>query len=159
MTLPPARSRSERLRDTRARLRDDVDCWVATAGASGPHLVPLSFLWDGEALWLATAAASRTARNLAATGRARLGFGPTRDVVLIDGEPEVHPREEVADELGDAFAAATGFDPRVLDEDDVYLRLVPRRILAWREVNELEGRILMRDGHWLEGRGGRLTNI
>jgi hypothetical protein len=25
----------------------------------------------------------------------------------------------------------------------------PRRIQAWREVNELPGRELMRDGHWL----------
>jgi hypothetical protein len=154
MTLPPARSRAERLRDTRARLHDDVDCWVATADEHGPHLVPLSFLWDGSALWLATAAASRTARNLAATGRVRLGLGPTRDVVLIDGEPEVVRRDDLAAELGNAFAAATGFDPRDLDEVYVYLRVVPLRILAWREVNELQGRVLMRDGQWLDVRGG-----
>lgn len=153
MTLPPARSRAERLRDTRARLRDDVDCWVATADERGPHLVPLSFLWDGSALWLATAAASRTVRNLAASGQVRLGLGPTRDVVLIDGEPQLLPRDEVAADIGDAFAAATGFDPRDLDEAYVYLRVVPRRILAWREVNELTGRVLMRDGQWLDRRG------
>lgn len=25
----------------------------------------------------------------------------------------------------------------------------PQRLQAWREANELEGRDLMRDGHWL----------
>ncbi len=50
---------------------------------------------------------------------------------------------------GDAFAARTGFDPRGLDEPYQYFRIVPRRIQAWREANELAGRDLMRDGRWL----------
>jgi hypothetical protein len=31
----------------------------------------------------------------------------------------------------------------------VYFRIVPDRVQAWREVNELPGRTLMRDGVWL----------
>jgi hypothetical protein len=31
----------------------------------------------------------------------------------------------------------------------VYFRIVPYRVQAWREVNELRGRTLMRDGQWL----------
>jgi hypothetical protein len=30
-----------------------------------------------------------------------------------------------------------------------WFRISPRRIQAWREVNELPGRELMRDGRWL----------
>ena len=30
-----------------------------------------------------------------------------------------------------------------------WFRISPRRIQAWREVNELSGRELMRDGRWL----------
>ena len=62
--------------DTLARLDTDVDLWVATAGAT-PHLIPLSFLWDGATLLISTPEASPTGRNLRATGRVRLGFGPT----------------------------------------------------------------------------------
>jgi hypothetical protein len=68
------RSRAERRRDTELRLRRDVDVWVASASAeAAPHLVPLSFDWDGEALLMATQTESPTGRNLAATRTVRLG--------------------------------------------------------------------------------------
>jgi hypothetical protein len=43
----------------------------------------------------------------------------------------------------------TGFDPRVLATPYRWFRISPRRIQAWREVNELPDRELMRDGRWL----------
>ena len=52
-------------------------------------------------------------------------------------------------ELEEAHAQATEFDPRTLAEEYVYLRITPRAIQAWREVNELAGRWVMRDGEWL----------
>ncbi len=149
--IPPARTLEQRTRDTLDRLEHDVDAWVATAdGASGtPYLVPLSFLWDGTALLVATPASSPTARNLRATGRVRLGIGPTRDVVLIEGTAHPLTATEVSHELADAFAAKAGFDPRTLTSAYLYVRIEPRRVQAWREENELEGRELMRDGRWL----------
>ena len=146
---PAPRSREQRRRDALDRLARDTDAWVATAAEHGgtPHLVPLSFLWDGESLLIATPGSSPTGRNLRATGKVRLGIGPTRDVVLVEGTvaaalPEVSP------EVGDAFAAKTGFDPRAL-EGYLFFRIRPRRVQAWREENELAGRDLMRDGSWL----------
>jgi hypothetical protein len=56
---------------------------------------------------------------------------------------------ELTDELGDAFAVKTGFDPRELTTPYLYFRISPRRLQAWREANELEGRDLMRDGRWV----------
>ena len=144
------RTIQERRRDMLARLERDVDCWVATASADGvPYLIPLSFLWDGEALLISTPASSVTSRNLHATGRARLGIGPTRDLVLI--EATAHPLEpgDLSPEVGDAFAVKTGFDPRNLKTPYRYFRILPVRIQAWREANELEGRDVMRDGVWL----------
>ncbi|MFF1547470.1 pyridoxamine 5'-phosphate oxidase family protein [Streptomyces sp. NPDC058291] len=151
-TKPPARGLEERLRDTRTRLENDVDLWVATAGAGasqGVHLIPLSYLWDGTAILVSTPRDSVTGRNLLADGRVRLGLGPTRDVVLVDGVAEAVDVSELGEELGDAFAAKTGFDPRKLDEPYQYFRVRPRRVQAWREANELAGRTLMRDGVWL----------
>jgi hypothetical protein len=144
------RSRAERRRDTEHRLGHDVDLWVASASPEGaPHLVPLSFDWDGEALLLATPADSPTGRNLAATRTARLGLGPTRDVVMIEGVVEVLDMATLPQERGDRFAQRTGFDPRTLTTAYRWFRVTPRRVQAWREENELTGRELMRDGHWL----------
>ncbi|MER6676620.1 pyridoxamine 5'-phosphate oxidase family protein [Streptomyces sp. NPDC000983] len=151
MTPPPARSPKQRKLDTLHRLEHDEDLWVATAGPDGaaPHLVPLSFLWDGETLLLSTPATSPTGRNLKATGSVRLGLGPTRDVVMIEGTVETLTVDRLREGEGDRFAGRTGFDPRELGGRYLYFRVRPRRIQAWREANELDGRTLLRDGVWL----------
>jgi len=144
------RSRAQRRRDTGHRLTHDVDLWVATASADGaPYLVPLSFYWDGKALLMATPTDSPTGRNLAASRAVRLGVGHTRDVSMIDGEVEVLEIEALPQELGEGFAARAGFDPRAEATPYRWFRICPRRIQAWREVNELSDRELMRDGRWL----------
>lgn len=144
------RSGGERRRDTEDRLAHDVDIWVATASRQGAaHLVPLSFDWDGEVLLVATPSESPTGRNLAAGRSVRLGLGPTRDVSMIDGEVEVVEMDALPPERGDRFAERTGFDPRALGGSYRWFRILPRRIQAWREANELPGRELMRDGRWL----------
>ena len=100
MTAP--RPATERKRDTLARLERDVDVWVATARGDIPHLIPLSFLWDGARLLLATPDSSVTARNLRATGRARLTLGTTRDVVVIEGTAQSLPLAAVPPVTADA---------------------------------------------------------
>lgn len=149
--LVQPRTREQRTADTRRRLEQDVDAWVATAGEGGvPSLAPFSFLWDGTTLLFAIPANGPTGRNLLASGRVRLGLGHTRDVVLIEGTAEAIPTAEMPAETGDAFAAKTGFDPRALAEPYLFFRVTPRTIRAWREVNELAGRDLMRGGAWFD---------
>jgi hypothetical protein len=144
------RSRARRRRDTEHRLTHDVDVWVASASADGaPYLVPLSFDWEDEALLVATPTDSPTGRNLAATRTVRLGLGHTRDVSMIDGEVEVLEIDALPQQRGDRFAARTGFDPRAQATPYRWFCISPRRIQAWREVNELPDRELMRDGRWL----------
>jgi hypothetical protein len=148
---PPVRSAQQRKADTLRRLSSDVDTWVATADpATGtPYLVPLSFLWDGATVLISTPATSPTSRNLRATGRVRLGIGPTRDLVLIEGTVQAETAAaEISAETGDAFAAKTGFDPRELT-GYAYFRIRPQRLQAWREANELTGRDLIRGGDWI----------
>ncbi|PZR69536.1 MAG: pyridoxamine 5'-phosphate oxidase [Candidatus Dormiibacter spiritus] len=148
--MPPPRSRAQRRRDTEHQLAHDIDVWVATASADGaPYLVPLSFDWDGEALLVATPTDSPTGRNLANTRTVRLGLGHTRDVSLIEGEVEVLEIGALSQQRGDRFAARTGFDPRALATPYRWFRISPRRIQAWREVNELPDRELMRAGRWI----------
>src|SRR5262249_56331030 len=58
-------------------------------------MVPLSFLWDGATLLIGTPSVSPTGRSLRAIGRVRLGIGPTRDVVLIEGTARAGTPEEL----------------------------------------------------------------
>ncbi|MEU8980854.1 pyridoxamine 5'-phosphate oxidase family protein [Streptomyces sp. NPDC048309] len=147
----PARTLKQRKQDTLDRLENDEDAWVSTAGDDGgmPYLIPLSFLWNGTTLLLATPAASPTGRNLRATGKARLGIGPTRDVVIVEGTVRALEPAELPAGVGDAFAKKTGFDPRELTTAYLYFSVTPQRVQAWREANEIAGRDLMRDGEWL----------
>lgn len=151
MTEEPARTGKQRKQDTLRRLEHDEDAWVATADEDGgaPYLVPLSFVWDGATLLFATPATSPTGRNLASTGIARLGIGPTRDVVMIEGTVVPVTPAELPEEDAEIFAAKTGFDPRRLSTPYLYFRIRPRRVQAWREAGELKGRDLMLDGEWL----------
>ena len=100
---------------------------------------------------MATPTDSPTGRNLAATRAVRLGLGHTRDVSTIEGRVEVLEIDALSRERGDRFAARAGFDPRTLATPYRWFRIFPRRIQAWREVNELPDRELMRDGRWLAG--------
>jgi len=144
----------QRREDALAMLRAErSDAWVATASTSDggeAHLVPLSFAWDESRVILATAEATPTARNLLATGQARLALGTTRDVVLVHARlAESVPVREAGAEVADGYAEQADWDPRGAEGQYVYLLLEPRRILVWREVNEIPGRTVMRDGVWL----------
>ena len=86
VALPDARDSATRKTDTLTMLATPaIDVWVATASAAGaPYLVPVSLAWVDERVVIAVDGTSLTARNLAASGVARLALGPTRDFVMID---------------------------------------------------------------------------
>ena len=89
MSVAAPRTATERKADTLAMLGTPaIDVWVASAdivdGAMRAHLVPLSLAWIDERVVIAVGSDSATARNIREHGTARLGLGPTRDVVMID---------------------------------------------------------------------------
>ncbi|MEK8170789.1 pyridoxamine 5'-phosphate oxidase family protein [Streptomyces sp. M19] len=86
MGTTTVRGPEQRRRESLDRLDREADIWVATADRAGAAcLVPLSFLWDGELMWLSTRLTNPTGRNLRELGRARLSLADTHDVVLLDG--------------------------------------------------------------------------
>ncbi|MFJ1841795.1 pyridoxamine 5'-phosphate oxidase family protein [Streptomyces sp. NPDC088146] len=149
-TKTAPRRTSERRRDTLERLVAERDVWVSTAHPDhGPHQVPLWFLWDGRAVWMCTGATSVTARNVRTEPRVRLALPDTFDVVLLQGEAECFPDQEVPDDAAEAFAGKFGWDPRTEEGPFLYVRVVPKTVRAWRGEPELRGRVIMRDGTWL----------
>ena len=86
--------------------------WVATAsGAGAPHLVPVSLAWVDERVVIAVEASSVTARNVTASGVARLAVGPTRDVVMIDAVLDRASRSRTTSSARPTQAQAD-WDPR-----------------------------------------------
>ena len=134
-----------------ALLERNGDLWLATASASGrPHLIAVSTWWDGRRLVVATTGSSRTARNLAASGRGRVAAGSTEDVVMIDVRVASSVPVLDADEaLRSGFVAAAGWDPAEEGDGWRFFVLEPTRIQAYRGYGELEGRDVMREGRWL----------
>ncbi|WP_405058445.1 pyridoxamine 5'-phosphate oxidase family protein [Kribbella sp. NBC_01505] len=135
-----------RKQDTLHRLTHDIDAWVATASPNGtPYLMPLSFLWTGAHLYLATSATNPTAKNLHQNPHLQLTIGTLRDVVHITATTD--PTQPTPEEA-EAFATKAGFDPRPLPNYP-FIRATPTKIQAWRESNETKGRLLMKAGTWL----------
>lgn len=146
--MAQARSIEQRKADTLATLAAvEADVWVASASSDGmPHLVPLSYAWVDDEIVIALDASSKTAVNIERAGTARLGFGPTRDVIMMDvalGTIEPAGSSTVAD----AYATQAVWDPRGM-AGMVFIRLRPTRIQAWREENELRDRTLMSNSVW-----------
>lgn len=148
--IPEARTRETRKADALAMLAAPaVDVWVATTSNAGaPHLVPVSLAWVDGRMVIAVEKSSVTARNLTASGVARLAVGPTRDLVMVDAVLETAADVATDEALGEAYVAQADWDPRRAT-GYVFLVLRPVRVQAWREANEIPGRTLMRDGNWL----------
>lgn len=122
--------------------------WLSTGGDTGPHLIPVAFVGDGDAIVTATGEGSKTVRNLQETGRARIAVGTTSDVVMVDATLDgLVSVAEVATDLADRFAAVS-HDPRQMP-GYVYIRLLPRRIQVWNGFHEFPGRTVMLEGEWL----------
>jgi hypothetical protein len=72
----PERSKAQRRVDVMRHLESDNKLWMATASPDGnAHLVPFSFVCDGEHVIMGTHHDSPAARNAARTGTARVALG------------------------------------------------------------------------------------
>lgn len=144
------RTTVQKVKDSMAKLEAGGDAWLATSGPLGPHLIPLSLAWDSDSgdLIFCTEQRSVTARNIAIVPTVRIGLGPTRDVLIIDGA--VRTSELVQHDPGSAnvFHSKTGWDPRRDTGDWIFIRIRPSRMQAWREVDEIANRTVMVDGTW-----------
>jgi Pyridoxamine 5'-phosphate oxidase len=113
--------------------------------------VPLSFVWNGERLLMATSAKSATGRNLLENGRACAAVGATRDLVIVVGTVSpVTPHDQSLPRLSAErlFAERMGFGPSDVGEEGTLFVLTPREIQTWVDHADTD-RWVMRDGRWL----------
>jgi hypothetical protein len=147
--MSTGRTTAQRIADTQGLLARNGHAWLATASPDGPHLIAVSACWTGGNVLVATRADSPTARNLGASGAAKLALGEAEDAVLVDAAvADRRPAGPAAGELATTFTEAMGWDPA--DEGDWdYFLLRPTRVQAYRGYGEREGSTIMRDGRWL----------
>ena len=143
---------AQRIADTRALLETQGSGWLATASPSGTPLVfAVAFLWTGTTAVIATRDGTPTARNLDATGKARLVLGTPQDVVMLDATvARTLPASGATGTIGTAFVDAMGWDPAVEGPDWRYVELRPTVIQSYRGYHELGGHVLAKDGVWKE---------
>ena len=142
------------LRERRAaaveHLRSNSNLWLATASdGRGPHLIPVSYCWDGTRLTTATFERSRTLKNVRAQPKVRVAVGSTGDVLMVDATATVVAVTDIDPETANEYAQAAGNDPRSVP-GFTYIQLAPERMQVWRGATEFAGRTVMRDGVWLD---------
>jgi pyridoxamine 5'-phosphate oxidase-like protein len=104
MNQVQARPLSQRREAALERLRSNTNLWLATASdGRGPHLIPVSYWWDGSRLTTATLESSRTWKNVRMQPKVRASIGSTGDVLMIDATAMI---VSVAD-LGEGAADGT----------------------------------------------------
>ncbi len=137
---------AERIPDPAARidrmLRSERVIWLSTVSADGtPHLVPIWFSWDGEAVLVASKPGAKKVRNLRANPTAMLALGEPDedfDVGMFEGAAELLDRPAAAVLPAGHLAkyrdqmAAIGLTPaEFLATYSQVIRIRPTRFLPW----------------------------
>ncbi len=145
-----SRTTSDRIAHATQLLETQANVWVSTASPTGtPHLVPLSLAWYENRILLATPTSTPTARNIAATGKARVALDSSHDVVLIVADATEEPFASGETAVLHEFVNRAGWNPAAESGEWSLLVLTPRVIQAWQGAGEIEGRTIMKDGEWL----------
>jgi PPOX class probable F420-dependent enzyme len=80
-----------------ARLRSDIMIWLGTVKPDNtPHIVPVWFLWDGDAFYIYSKPDQKI-RNLKQNPAVMLALDDTKggdDPIMVAGEATLLPREE-----------------------------------------------------------------
>ncbi len=110
---------------------------VATAGTDGiPHVVPVLFAFHDGSFWFSSDPGALKVRQLAERLVAGLVVDeppPVKAGVTVAGDAEVFvdgPMFELAQDV--LQAAGAGSRRRIVPGEQVYIRLVPRRVASWK---------------------------
>jgi PPOX class probable F420-dependent enzyme len=123
-------------------LRSEPVVWMSTVRPDGsPHLIPIWFSWDGEAILIASKPAAQKVRNIRANPVVMLALGQPDedfDVGLLEGRAELvdMPAADLlpASHLAKyrAAMASIGLTPEeFLETYTQVIRIVPTRYLPW----------------------------
>src|SRR5688572_11877203 len=123
-------------------LRTAPVIWLSSVRPDGsPHLVPIWFSWDGEAIIVASKPGAQKVRNIRASRRVTLALGEAEedfDVGIVEGEAELIDRPACHALPPSHLAkyrvqmAAIGLaEAEFIETYSQVIRIVPTRFLPW----------------------------
>ncbi|HYB47126.1 MAG TPA: pyridoxamine 5'-phosphate oxidase family protein [Streptosporangiaceae bacterium] len=139
-------------------LGEQRTCRVATGGSAGPHVSPVWFVWDGQALWVYSLTRSQRWANLSRDPRVAVvadaghhyhelrGVEMEGEAAVVGPVPRTGGDDPAAPELAgpEAMMAAKYFGPggMIHDGRHAWLRITPVKIVSWdfRKLATLPGR-------------------
>jgi Pyridoxamine 5'-phosphate oxidase len=127
-----------------AFLTEQRTCRVATMSATGPHLTPLWFVWDGVALWLTSLVSSQRWTDVGRDPRVAVLVDAGEDYGELRGA-ELRGTVEIVGEVPRTGTPDAGlaeperlFARKYNDSDAMrhdgrhaWLRLVPDKVTSW----------------------------
>jgi hypothetical protein len=125
-------------------LASERTCRVATVSADGPHVTPLWFVWDGDALWLNSIARSQRWTDWERDNRVAVVIDTGEAYTELRGV-EIRGRAEVVGDVprsatpdddlvaverqyAEKYAGSSTFTP---DGRHAWRRIVPDKITSW----------------------------
>jgi len=122
-------------------------CRFATTGPDGPHVAPVWFVWDGQALWVYSLTRSQRWANVARDPRVAVvvddghhyhelrGAEIEGEAVMVGPVPRIGEEGEGLPELAEPellMAAKYFGQPQMIhDGRHAWLRITPLKIVSW----------------------------
>lgn len=133
-------------------------CRLATTGPDGPHVAPVWFVWDGQALWVYSLTRSQRWANVTRDPRVAVvvddghhyhelrGAEIEGQATVVGPVPRTGEQDPPAPELAEPelLMAAKYFGAAAMTHDarHAWLRITPRKLVTWdfRKLANLEMR-------------------
>jgi PPOX class probable F420-dependent enzyme len=139
-------------------LGEQHTCRLATTGPDGPHVAPVWFVWDGQALWVYSLTRSQRWANVTRDPRVAVvvddghhyhelrGAEIEGQATVVGPVPRTGEQDPPAPELAEPelLMAAKYFGASAMTHDarHAWLRITPRKLVTWdfRKLANLEMR-------------------
>lgn len=109
--------------------------WVCSVRDDGrPHSVPVWGVWIDGRLFFGTDRHSVKARNITRDNRVVAHLDSGDETLIFEGrlvEAPVSAAQLTA--ISDRYVEKYGLDPELADSDNLFLRLIPEKVMAWLE--------------------------
>ena len=109
--------------------------WVCSVCGDGrPHSVPVWGAWVDGDLYFGTDKNSVKALNIARDKRVVVHLGSGDETVIFEGAAvEAQVSASMLKKISERYVQKYALDPELEETDDLLLRLVPKKVMAWLE--------------------------